>query len=173
MIGITGAGASYSILSTPPGAAVTEMDATPESAEAAAAFVEEVLLSRKAQGIAVANLLASGLLFFASLLLTTRRRSALWWARQATIANMLYAVGSTIAVGWLLHENHDVVAAMLTADANSRGLPEAEAAGAWGPTVWTATWLGWSLVMLGVYAIMYRASLREDIQRFLTGQAHA
>ncbi len=94
MFGTCGVGRSLQELepTTPMTSDVVAPGTPPELQEVTIRVAEIIESAPERRGLAIANLLASGMLLVGGVLLVTRRKSAPWWITQAAIANLLFTV---------------------------------------------------------------------------------
>lgn len=171
MLGFVGVSGSISALTTGVDQMVQPDPSLPvEVAEASEAFLRAFLSSPLRRALAVANLLASGLLLIASFLMTSRARSAPWWAAQALWANALYSLAAGALNAYVVQEHRpqllEMVRAMLAAQA-AAGDPVPPGAAEGVPVAIVVFTIFMYAVLAGLYVLLLRVTKREDVRRFV------
>jgi hypothetical protein len=167
ILGFGGLMWSWAFLEYAPGAEVGAQDGLVPAAntEAAAELMDLMVTSPIRRGMAVANLLVSGLLVVASFVLMLRRPSALWWVRQALLGNLLYTPAAMLGSIWFYAKHEAAAREIMTDLARTQGAAEAGAEPSAMGLAAGDVCLGF--VMIGVYLLLWRLARREDVREFV------
>lgn len=139
--------------------------ATPELQAAWLAFAEALMDSPVRHALAVANLLASGLLLVASFSLTGRARGAIWWTTQALVANLAYTLGWIAGNAYLVQANRAQLLELARLVMEAQSAPTDGVEGV--PAVFVAVMVGLGTIPVLVYLGLWRMTRREDVRRFV------
>jgi hypothetical protein len=170
MIGFAGVFGSISALTSSIDIAYADSATPPEVAAASEAFMRAFLSSPLRRAVAVANLLASGLLVVASFLLTSRSPSAPWWVAQALWANAAYSIGAGAANVYLVQVHRPELMEFLHAALEAQAVAgePVPASGVDGmPQLIVLFTIGWHVLLAGLYVLLLRLTRRDDVRRFI------